>query len=208
MAIKVYGHPYSTCTRKVLTTLHEKGQEFEFVMVDLMKGEHKQPAHLARQPFGVVPAIDHDGFALYESRAIIAYLDEALTGAGSLSPREPQARGLMNQWSQVEQSYFTPAAMKVISEEMFAPMFGRETNSARADEGKAEVAKVVEVIDRTLANRSFFAGEQFTLADINYMPYVAFLMGTSGKSIITGSKGMSAWWERVSNRPSWKKVAG
>ena len=54
--MKVFGHPMSTCTRKVLTVLAEKGQKFDFVLVDLSKGEHKQAEHLDRQPFGVVPA--------------------------------------------------------------------------------------------------------------------------------------------------------
>ena len=48
--MKIYGHPMSTCTRKVLMTLAETNTPYEFVMVDLMKGDHKQAAHLARQP--------------------------------------------------------------------------------------------------------------------------------------------------------------
>src|SRR3954451_8131968 len=102
--MKVYGHPMSTCTRKVLTTLAEKGHEAEFVMVDIMKGEHKLPAHIARQPFGVIPAIDDDGFVLYESRAIMRYLDEKLSGP-RLAPPEPKDRAVMEQWISIEQSY-------------------------------------------------------------------------------------------------------
>src|SRR4051795_9201851 len=78
--MKVYGHPISTCTRKVLATLAEKGAAFEFVVVDLFKGEHKAAEHLARQPFGQVPVLEHDDFRMYESRAIIRYLDEVLPG--------------------------------------------------------------------------------------------------------------------------------
>ncbi len=207
MTIKVYGHPFSTCTRKVLTTLHEKGADFEFVHVELSKGEHKQPAHLARQPFGVVPAIEHDGFSLFESRAIIAYLDEALPGA-RLTPPEPQGRGLMRQWESVEQSYFTPAAMKIIMEEMFAPMFGREANAARVAEGRAELERVADVVDRALATQPYFAGQQFTLADVNYLPYVEYLMATSGRDVITARPHLNAWWERASARPAWKKTVG
>ena len=68
--MKIYGHPLSTCTRKVLTTLVETNQPYELVTLDFMKGEHKQPAHLARQPFGRMPTLDDDGFTLYESRAM------------------------------------------------------------------------------------------------------------------------------------------
>ncbi|WP_338869729.1 glutathione S-transferase N-terminal domain-containing protein [Myxococcus stipitatus] len=65
--MKVHGHPMSTCTRKVLTTLAEKGHEATFVLVDLAKGEQKSPAHLARQPFGVVPVLE----AMEEGRRLV-----------------------------------------------------------------------------------------------------------------------------------------
>lgn len=208
MAFTVYGNPFSTCTRKVLTTLHERAQDFEFVAVDLSKGEHKQPAHLARQPFGVVPALDHDGFGLYESRAIMAYIDDVATGGASLTPREPQQRALMRQWQSVEQSYFGPAAMKIVMEEMFAPMFGRQGNAERAAEGRNDLTRVADILERTLSKQSYFVGEQFTHADIGHMPYVEYVLNTSGKEIITSRPGLSAWWQRVSNRPSWKKVVG
>jgi len=54
--IKVYGHPMSTCTRKVLATIHENNIPHEFTVVDFAKGEHKMEPHLSRQPFGQVPA--------------------------------------------------------------------------------------------------------------------------------------------------------
>src|SRR5579883_1276415 len=75
VSMKLYGHPISTCTRKVLFTAQEKGHKLELVVVDLAKGEHKSADHLSRQPFGQVPALDDGGFALYESRAIARYLD-------------------------------------------------------------------------------------------------------------------------------------
>jgi len=105
--MKIYGHPISTCTRKVLTTLEEKGQKADLVVVDIMKGDQKNPDHLARQPFGQIPAIDDDGFVLYESRAIIRYVDETMAGP-KLTPNDAKGRGLMEQWMSVETSNFTP----------------------------------------------------------------------------------------------------
>jgi glutathione S-transferase len=57
MVLKLYGAPYSTCTRRVSTVLHEKKIPFELVVVDLKKGEHKAAATLANQPFGQLPYI-------------------------------------------------------------------------------------------------------------------------------------------------------
>ncbi len=71
--MKLFGHPLSSCTRKVLVTLSEKGATADFTLVDLFVAEHKAQQHLSRQPFGVIPVLDDDGFVLYESRAIIRY---------------------------------------------------------------------------------------------------------------------------------------
>ncbi len=74
--IKLFGHPMSTCTRKVLFTLNETNTPYEMEMVDITKGAHKSPEHVARQPFGQLPALDDDGFKMYESRAMARYIDE------------------------------------------------------------------------------------------------------------------------------------
>lgn len=204
--MKVFGHPASTCTRKVLCTLAEKGADYQFEMVDIMKGEHKAPAHLARQPFGVVPALEDDGFILFESRAIIRYLDVKLPGA-ALSPSDAKGRGEMEQWISVEQSYFTPKAMAVIYETLFNPMFGKPTDEEKLGKGREAVTQVNEILDRHLAGRDFFAGA-FSLADICYAPYVEYLFAGKQGDLITGHKNLGAWWGRVSERASWRKATG
>lgn len=57
MVLKLHGFYLSTCTRRVAVVLHEKGVPFEFVPVDLTKGEHKAPDFVKHQPFGAVPYI-------------------------------------------------------------------------------------------------------------------------------------------------------
>jgi glutathione S-transferase len=206
--MKVFGHPMSTCTRKVLTTLAEKGQPAEFVMVDIMKGEHKQPAHLARQPFGVVPVFeDDDGFQVYESRAIIRYLDGRLQGT-ALTPGNHRDRGRMEQWISVEHSYFTPTAMKIIYQVLFYPMSGKGTDQAVVDAARGELSRVLDVVEKNVADKPFLAGETFSLADICYMPYVEYLFAGQQGDLITARPGLAGWWERVSSRPSWKKATG
>src|SRR5258708_6995666 len=105
--MKVYGHPLSSCTRKVLMTLAEKGVSATFVPVDLFVGEHKASAHVARHPFGMVPVLEDDGFVLYESRAILRYLDAKYAAPG-LTPKAPRDVARMNQWLSVDQSYVAP----------------------------------------------------------------------------------------------------
>lgn len=73
--IKLYGMAMSTCTRRVRCVLEEMSLPYELILVDIAKGEHKQPAHLSIQPFGQVPVLeDTDGTKVFESRAIMRYL--------------------------------------------------------------------------------------------------------------------------------------
>ncbi|HRI67058.1 MAG TPA: glutathione S-transferase N-terminal domain-containing protein [Polyangium sp.] len=205
--MKVYGHPASTCTRKVLCLLAEKGASAEFVMVDIMKGAQKGAEHLARHPFGVVPVLeDDDGFVLFESRAILRYLDAKLEGP-SLSPKSLQDRARMEQWISVEHSYFSPPAMKAILEVFFAPMKGTTPDGDVIAKGKADAAKALDVLERELVGKEFLAGD-FSLADITYAPYLQYLFDTQAGDIIAERPNVSAWATRVLERPSWKKALG
>jgi glutathione S-transferase len=204
--MKLYGHPMSTCTRKVLTTLAEKGHEAEFVLVDIMKGEQKLPAAIARQPFGVVPAIDDNGFVLYESRAIIRYLDEKLSGP-KLSPPEAKDRALMEQWISVEASYMSPKAMVIVMNNMFGPMMGKTPDTEAVAKASESLAHTFDIADKALAHQDYFGGKTFSLADIDWMPYVQYLFGAKAGNLVTDRKHLGAWWERVSKRPSWVKVS-
>lgn len=205
--MKVYGHPMSTCTRKVLATIAEKGHEAELVMVDIMKGEHKVPSYLAKQPFGVIPVLEDDGFSVYESRAIIRYLDERLEGP-ALTPKDIKDRARMEQYISIEQSYFSPAAMKVIWNLLFKKMMGQEADMAVVEQGRTEVARTFDIIDRELATREFLACDALSLADITWAPYMHYL-GASGESALVKERPhVAAWWKRVSGRSSWVKVAG
>lgn len=204
--MKLYGHPASTCTRKVLCLLAEKGAAFDFVTVDILKGEQKSPEHLARQPFGVVPALDDDGFALYESRAMLRYLDAKLPGP-SLTPADPHARALMEQWISVEQSYFSPQAMKAVLEIWYASMAGRDPSGEVIAAGLAGTVKPLDVLERALVGRDYLAGS-FSLADICYAPYLQYLHDMNIAKNVADRPNVAAWWQRMSARPAWQKAIG
>lgn len=205
--MKVYGHPASTCTQKVLATLAEKGQKAEFVLIDILKGEQKNADFLARQPFGVVPVFeDDDGFSLYESRAIIRYLD-AKFAENPLTPADLKQRGLMEQMISVEHSYFSPKAMKFVLEIFFAPMKGTQPDQEVIARGREETGKVLDVIEKHLVGREFLAGS-FSLAEITYAPYLQYVCAVGSADLIESRPNVAAWWKRVSERPSWKIATG
>ena len=204
--MKVYGHPGSTCTRKVLTTLAEKNHPFEFVTVDIMKGQGQSPEHLARQPWGQVPVLEEDdGWQMIESRAIIRHLDQTLPGA-SLTPSSPRERARMDEWMSIEQSNFTPGVMKILGQLMFARWRGEEPQMSIVEDGRVAVNKAVAVMERELEGREYIAGTGFSLADIGFMPYIEYLFMCGEGNLITDHRNTASWWTRISERASWQKV--
>src|SRR5215467_5096674 len=156
--MKIFGHPMSTCTRKVLMTLAETNQPHEFVLVDFAKGEHKQAPHTDRQPFGQVPAMQDGDFAMYESRAMCRYINDKVNG--SLVPRDLRDRARMDQWISIESENFSGNVMKFV----FHHMFKRQQAPEVLETAGANLDKALAVIDRQLATSPFIAGDAFTLA--------------------------------------------
>eukprot|EP00243_Klebsormidium_subtile_P005433 TRINITY_DN2169_c0_g3_i4.p1 TRINITY_DN2169_c0_g3~~TRINITY_DN2169_c0_g3_i4.p1 ORF type:complete len:140 (+),score=9.87 TRINITY_DN2169_c0_g3_i4:85-504(+) len=92
----------STCTRRLMATLEEKNVSYEVVTVDLQKGEHKQPAHLARQPFGQIPAFEDGDVKMFETRAIVRYIANKWATQGTeLLGKSAAEKALTDTWVEV-----------------------------------------------------------------------------------------------------------
>ncbi|HMG19798.1 MAG TPA: glutathione binding-like protein [Kofleriaceae bacterium] len=200
--MKIFGHPMSTCTRKVLMTLAETSTAHEFVLVDFAKGEHKQSPHLARQPFGQVPALQDGDFDLYESRAMCRYINDKV--GGPLVPRELRDRARMEQWISVETSNFTAPVMKFV----FHHIFKREQTPEVLATAATQTDATLAILENQLAAQPFIAGGSFTLADICFMPYIEYAMNTPAKEHFAAHPHVMAWWSKISERPTWRKVVG
>lgn len=200
--INLFGNPMSTCTRKVLTVLAETDTPYSMTVVDLSKGEHKQGPHLNRQPFGQVPTIEDDGFTLFESRAICRYLSDK--AGGKLTPSDPQQRALMEQWLSVEQSNFSPSAMKFI----YHHVMHRPQEAAALEAATVMLDKAFAALSVPLQSNEYIVGSQFTIADIGYMPYFEYALSTPARATFEKYPRVMTWWNRVSERPSWQKAIG
>ena len=95
--IKLYTFPLSTNSRKVRIALLEKGLEFERVNVDLAKREQKNPEYLKIHPFGQVPALDDEGFIVYDSTVINEYLEDEYPYP-PLMPEDSEGRARADSW--------------------------------------------------------------------------------------------------------------
>lgn len=203
--MKVYGHPLSSCTRKVLLTFFEKGTEAELVPVDLFAGEQKHAAHLARHPFGVVPILDDDGFVLFESRAILRYLDARLGGA-ALTPPSARDAARMSQWLSVDQSYVAPHTRALAYQRILRKHEGLAPEAGAEAAAESALAHAFAVLDGALRGADYLVGDAFSLADVSLMPYVASLPMLSAAHLVADLPRLAGWWARVQDRSSWRRL--
>ncbi len=183
-------------------TANENSAPYELIVIDFAKGEHKQAPHLARQPFGQVPALDDDGFQMYESRAMARYIDSK--SGGALTPKEAHERAEMEQWISVETSNFSPHAMKFIYQHVFHREQAPEVLQAAGE--RLDLA--LKTLDRRLADRPFLTGKSLSLADVCFAPYLEYLAPTPAAAKITEHAHVARWWNELSSRPAWKKTVG
>lgn len=183
-------------------TLAELETPFELVHVDFAQGQHKQEPHLQRQPFGQMPALEDEGFVLYETQAMCRYLDAR--AGGRLLPTELRARARAEQWMSIESANFSAHAMKFI----YHYLLKVEQDDRVLQHAAVSVDKVLSVLARDVTANSFVAGESFSLADICFMPYFEYGMLTPIEAQIAKYPGVLSWWQRVRERPTWRKVIG
>src|SRR5688572_19646244 len=140
----VYGPSFSTYTRSVRLALEEKGVAHQLVEVDILAGAHKQPPYSNRQPFGKVPAFEHDGNTFYETSAILRYVDEVFPKP-ALMPETAVARAKVNQVISIVDSYgYTPAVTNLFIPRVLVPKLGGETDMKRVEEAKAPATLFVK----------------------------------------------------------------
>jgi glutathione S-transferase len=89
---------------------------------------------------------------------------------------------------------------------VFHHLFQRKQDESVLADAGTKVKDALGVMDKHLASNDYFAGDQFTIADISFMPYVEYAMATPVKDMIASHANVAKWWGRVSARDSWKKV--
>lgn len=200
MPVILHGPSYSTYTRTVRMALAEKGVAYTLNEVDVLRGAGGTPEHLARHPWGKVPAFEHDGFLLYETFATSRYVDEAFAGP-SLQPADPKLRARMTQICGIVDSYaYRPMLWKFFVPSVIVPMQGGRTDAALVAEGLAEAEKALAAIEE-LASGDLLCGGQVTLADLHLLPSVEFLrMVPSGAEAFARLPRLVAWWDRMNAR--------
>src|SRR5271165_1448155 len=175
----VHGIPGSPYVRAALLSLEEKGAAYEFAAMAL--GTLKQQPHLARHPFGRIPAFEHDGWMLYETQAIMRYVDAVVPGP-RLQPEEPRA---------------------IARNRVVAPRFNRPVDEDEIVKAIPNARICIAEIGRLLDGHSWMAGAALSLADLLLAPHLSmFAQAPEGAQILQEHENLSRWLARIEARPS------
>jgi len=207
----VYTIPGSPYGRAVLATLVEKEAPHEVVAVP--PGSMRKEPHISRHPFGRVPVLEHDGLVLYETQAIVRYVDRAVPGK-ELTPKDIRTAARMDQIMNINDWYLFQGVNSVIG---FQRIVGPRILGLPADEAAIAAVmpnahKVFRELARLLGSNEFFAGSQLSLADIMVAAQLDFLSDTPEWASLTAeTPNLVSWLARMNARPSlkettWEKV--
>ncbi|HXZ48404.1 MAG TPA: glutathione S-transferase family protein [Usitatibacter sp.] len=161
--LRILGRLSSINVQKVVWCCDEIGLAYERVDVGGKFGGNDTPEFLAKNPNGLVPVIEEDGFVLYESNPIVRYLS-ARHAPGTLWPDDLRSRADADRWMEWQSTSFTPAQRDAFWQLFRVPEDRRDAAAIEASRARSE--KCASILDAHLAKRRFLTGERFTAADV------------------------------------------
>lgn len=202
MSIVLHGYHLSVYLRIARLALAEKGVAYERVEVNPFAAD-LPAAYLELHPFGRVPVLVHDGFALYETAAITRYVDRAFPGP-LLQPADLGALARMDQIIGVVDAYaYWPLVRQVFAHRMIRPHLGEPANEAEIAKGLAAAPKVLGALEKLASGEAFLVGPALSLADLHLGAMIAyFVQAPEGAALLAHYPRLSAWWSSVATRPS------
>ncbi len=200
--IKLWGRANSSNVMKVIWLLEELGLGYDRVDVGGPFGGTATAEYRAMNPLGVVPSLEDDGFALFESNVILRYLCNAHATETALYPTEPKARACVEMWMDFQQTAINRPQSVVFQGLVRTPPEKRDNAAITA--AIAEAAKIWALLDARLAHQANIATDAFSLADMTFGVHVHRWLNLD----IPGrpdTPHLSAWYQRLLARPAFHK---
>lgn len=200
--MKYYDLPASPNARRVRILMAEKDLDIPTQVVDMMKGENKEPWYLAKNSLGTMPVLElDDGTCITESGAICRYLEE-IHPEPNLMGRTALERALVEMWHRrAEIEFLLPIiSIWINTDNMWESR--RTQVPAWAEFVKNQVEQSMIWLDKELDGKDYLAGADYTVADITAQS--AFVMAKAALKMRIPEEltNLNAWWDRVSSRPT------
>jgi glutathione S-transferase len=193
--IRLYYHPLSTFSRRVWMACLEKDIPFERIELDVRGGELQSPAYLAKNPYGLMPTIEEDGFVLHESTAILEYL-EARHPEPPLVPADPRGRGLCAMHIKLCDLHIGAHTRDLIWPTRF--LRREKWDLAAMAAARADIQRHLDKLAPALESKTWLCGDAYTLADLCYTPFTHFFAALE----IVPPAPVAEWAARLADRPS------
>lgn len=161
--LKIFGADLSSPANKVRFVVNYLGVEHEYIPVKLREGEQRKPEFLKINPAGRVPALDDNGFRLFESGAIIRYLADRENSP--IYPKGLKERAVADQWIDFINLHVVLGVSKVTYNRLFAKMRGELVDEQSIKDGLAFLSRNIPVVDQAIGSHKFFLGKQISLVD-------------------------------------------
>jgi glutathione S-transferase len=190
-AIKIHGLPPSTFTRTARLACHEKGIDYEFVPV--------MPSEIAAlNPFRKIPAITHGELVLFETTAILRYLDRTFPGP-KLWPEDSVGIAMCDQWVSAFCDSLVNSALRYLAARFgFLPV-PPEMQQRYLDKTR----EVLPIFDRQLGKTRYLAGDSLTAADLFLAPLFFYFPDIPElKAVADAAPNCLRWSREMAARPS------
>ena len=197
--MQLFGRAHSVYVRSIRLALEEKALAYELVHVDPFDPDGVPDWYSPLQPFGKIPALRDGDFELFESDAILRYL-EARYPEPALTPLDDPLRlARMTQIMRIMDNHAYPSMVWSV----FVPLYNNAPGRMPLEEGLAESRRVLDVLDGLMPGEAFLAGDRLTFADTHFLPaMVLFAAVEPGERMIAEFPHIAGWLERMRVRPS------
>jgi glutathione S-transferase len=201
--IVIHGIPGSPFTRSALIGLHEKRAAYRLAVLALGAGRTRTEEHLRLHPFGRVPVMEHGDFCLYETQAILRYIDAVFPGT-TLQPQDARALARMSQIANIVDWYVFPFISVGITAERFMSQrfWGRPADEANVAKALPQARICIRELTRLKGSAEFLAGDTFSIADCMAAPHLLFFRGTPEAEELMAGTELDQWVERMRERES------
>lgn len=205
--VNLYGAAWSVYVRIARLALEEKRVDYVLREVDVFAKTGVPQEHLTRHPFGRVPALEHGDFRLYETGAIVRYIDEEFSGC-KLQPTIPRARAKVNQIVGIMDAYaYRTLVWDLYVERVVSAREGRLPNEQKIGAALPRAAVCLSELARLSDDHGFLIGESVTLADLYAAPIFACFMQTpEAGPLMNGHEKLTFWWQRFSTRDNMSRT--
>ncbi|MER9683396.1 glutathione S-transferase family protein [Mesorhizobium sp. M0184] len=199
----VYGADYSVYVRIVRLVLEEKGVGYELVPVDIFGADGIPGWYFEHQPFGRIPAFEHDGFRLYETGAIARYVDEAF-GGPALQPVEARPRARLNQITGLLDAY---AYRTMVWDVAVERLEKTPPDEAVIANGLRQARTALQALSSLKAEGPWLLGTDLTLADLHAAPIIGYFVKVAeGQALLAEFAEIRDWYARITQRASFAKT--